>query len=88
MKENELRHSFLDHQAKHGFQVIDLIISNLFDAIQAAKNSTEFYAENFTKTLNFTETLVVEKPVKISVKSAEFILECLQKYKKTVDRGK
>lgn len=61
--------------AEKGLRVIDLVVFELSNAIQAAKNSTEFY------TKDFKNVEVVEKPVEISVKSAEFILDCLQSYK-------
>jgi hypothetical protein len=43
------------------------------------KNSTEFYTDDFKN------VKAVEKPVEISIKSAEFILGCLQKYKRRSD---
>lgn len=61
--------------AEKGLRVIDLVVFELSNAIQAAKNSTEFY------TKDFKNIEAVEKPVEISVKSAEFILDCLQSYK-------
>ena len=62
-----------------GFEVIDLIVFELSNAIQIAKNGTEFYTDDFKK------VSAVKKPVEISIKSAEFILDCLQKCKRNVD---
>lgn len=54
---------------------IDLVVFELTNAIQAAKNSTEFY------TNDFKNVKAVEKPVEISIESAEFILDCLHSYR-------
>jgi hypothetical protein len=51
----------------------------LSNAIQIEKNSTEFYTDDFKK------VSAVKKPVEISIKNAEFILGCLQKYKRRSD---
>lgn len=61
--------------AAKGFQAIDLVMFELSNAIQIAKNSTEFYTDDFKN------VKAVEKPVEISIKSAEFILDYLQSYK-------
>jgi hypothetical protein len=60
--------------ARKGVEVRDLVILELSNAIQIAKNSTEFYTDDFKN------VKVVEKPVEISVESAEFILDCLQRW--------